>query len=232
MAFKKNYKKKTTKSKKKRAPKKMSPTFSTNHLSMVNLGQGFPKKVKAVHKFHEIFKLSSITGSVSTHYFSCNALWRPDITGATTHAPMYTDQLAALYDQYTVIGSKCTFKISNANSVNNMSVVYAFINDDLTLTPTTDAVAEQSGAKSIQIPSSFDGQKVMTLNWSSKKAFGKNVLSNPNFTALVNNRPNEQQYFMIYHYAPFSEDSDVVVTVDIEYIAIWTELRDIAGSAS
>ena len=84
---------------------------------------------------------------------------------------MYFDQLANLYDQYTVIGARAVFKISQAQTTNSSMAVTAFINDDISITPSFDDIAEISSAKHLLIPAGSNNSYTLTLNWSSKKAF-------------------------------------------------------------
>ena len=70
----------------------------------------------------------------------------------------------------------------------------------------------------------------MSLNWSSKKNFGKNVLSNPNFSAPITSSPVEEMFFTIVMRAVSAGSASLYCEADIEYIAVWTELRDTGAS--
>lgn len=206
---------------------------STVHKNMVVLGKGLPKKIMVTHKYRESVTLSTVAGVIAFYQFSCNGMFDPNTTG-TGHQPMYFDQLGALYDHYTVIGSKIIWKVvpyaSGANTGMKMAV---FINDDTTTTPTTvDMIAEETSGQLRLIPTGSNNTFTFNQKWSAKKAFGGSVMANDKLSGDTSANPTEQSYYQIAlsGIGGQVDNVGVIVEVFIEYIAIWTELRDIAGS--
>lgn len=199
--------------------------------SIVSIGQGFPKKMVVTHKYNEIFQISSTTGLVGTYQFVANGMYDPNFTG-TGHQPMYFDQLSALYDHYVVIGSKATFKITPATTLTCPIAVALFNNDDTTITPTLlSSMSELPSSRFGLLSVNTNRPLKITSKWSAKKTFGKNPLANDNLEGSASANPSEQT---VYTLACQSTDGAttqaVVVEVIIEYIAVWKELKDIAGS--
>lgn len=217
--------------KSKSTTRKSKSTRVPRNRAIINVGQGFPKKMVMSHKYSEVVVPTCTSGALSTYTFSCNGMYDPNITG-TGHQPMYFDQLGALYDHYTVIGSKCTFKITHLVTTNYSARVGAFINDDSTVTPgTMNALTENSLSKHRLLAAGQLVPVIFQLKWSAKKYFGGTVMSNINLQGTTSANPTEQSMFTIM-VQPTDEvtTQTYVVEVDIEYIAVWDELKDIASS--
>lgn len=203
-----------------------------NNKTQVTAGLGFPKQMLMKHRYVENIVLQGVTGSSATYRFSANGLYDPNITG-TGHQPLYFDQMATLYNHYCVIGSKITYQIQNNNSTYTLGVA-TFVNDDTSLTTSTiQALAEQSAGNVRLVSAAGRGPSkiFLTKKWSAKKMFPGSVLSNYDLSASITSNPAEQSYFDIMIQDPTSSvtvDANILVT--IEYIAIWTELRDVAQS--
>lgn len=226
-----NTKHKKTKPKKSFKKKTVTKKSNVVNRPMVSLGQGLPKKLLVTHKYSEIVVPTATSGVMQKYSFSCNGMFDPNITG-TGHQPMYFDQMAALYDHYRVIGSICTFKITHLVTSNYAAVVGAFVNDDSTTTPTTSfELMENSLSKHRMLAAGQLIPAIFTLKWSAKKYFGGSVLSNPELQGTAAANPTEQSMFTIF-VQPIDQISSnsYNVEVDIKYIAVWTELKDIAGS--
>jgi len=203
---------------------------ATVNKSLVNLGKGFPKKILVTHKYVQTIGKSSVS-VLTNHVYSCNGLYDPDIT-TSGHQPMYFDQFGALYNHYCVIGSKIRVKVIPVSSSQSAGYCCISVNDDSTVTPTSiEALQEQSSGKGTVIPASSNNITTMTSSWSARKNWGKNVLSNTLFRGSTSANPTEQQYYIISlgaldNIGPLS----FYLEVEIQYIAIWNELKDIAQS--
>lgn len=219
--------KKTVVRKPKKYTRKSSPTIPK---SLVNLGAGLPQKMLMTHKYTDFYNVAHSVGVQQNELFSVNGMSDPSFTH-TGHQPLYFDQMSALYRQYTVLGSKITWKICQNNTGLFTVKAAFFINDDTTVSITQEALTEQPSSKGLIIPSHGNKVHTITQKWSSRKAFGKNVISNPSFTAVSTANPAEQQFFTMSAYSSnLTSPMSLDVQVEIEYIAIWTELRDIASS--
>lgn len=225
------YKKKTYK-KNKKAYKKKALTKSVIPRNMVNVGKGFPKKMTMTHKYNEFIYLQSVSGALNWNTWSANGMYDPNNTGVG-HQPMYFDQMGALYNHYTVIGSKMTVTIINMVASQIGSAFGILVNDDTTVTPTSyQMLGEQTQGKTKFIGTSItEGQKKTVAKWSGKKIFGGNMMNNTLTRGTTSSNPTEQSHYTVYFQAvDLVNTTACYVYVEIEYIAVWSELKDLAGS--
>lgn len=211
-------------------PKQKQRTNVVNR-PISSLGLGFPKKVQMSHKYMGSVVLGSTAGSLATQVFSCNGMYDPDITNIG-HQPLYYDQMTALYNHYTVIGSRIDVKFVPSSSFDGGLAVGGYINDDTTVTPGSfPAIIEQSLAKYSYLNYNSAVPPKITLNWSAKKYFGGSILANDLLQGQAGTNPNEQSYFTLFM-QPLNGASTISIfcEVVITYIAIWKELKDIPQS--
>lgn len=186
--------------------------------------------MKFKHRYVDYQALTT-AGGLSNYQFSVNGLYDPNITGVGSQ-PMYFDQMAAIYNHYTVIGSKCTIKIvPQGTAVQEPYQCTLWINDDTTTTPNDIGIAEGRGAYTSLSQGGVNPKTiVLKKNWSLKKAFAGNV-SSSQFQGTNTANPSEQEYFQL-SFRPLSGANTVSIYawVSIEYIAVWKELKDIATS--
>ena len=143
---------------------------------------------------------------------------------------LYFDQVAAIYQHYTVM--KARMKVTIVPNTVDAYVSGILIDDDLTPAITTlDGMVEQPSAV---FKTSQRDAEVVTIykNWDVKSAFTTNPLANPNLQGDAAANPVETQAFIIFN-RPV--DQTVVsmqfnLYVSIEYDAVWTELRTMTMS--
>jgi len=214
--------------------KPFKSTLLKNRTS-VPVGLGFPKRMVMSHRYCENFLQGTIVGALTTYQISCNGMFDPDTgtSGGVTHQPMYFDQMSALYDHYTVIGSKFTITISPQNNAFGPGIVGIYQDDDTTITPVTVAACmEQSTARYKFIAAGSDQCVRFTNKWSAKKTFGGSILGNDNLQGTSAANPTEQTYFTIFVASsdPGAADFDVAVSCTVTYIAVWDELKNLVQS--
>lgn len=152
------------------------------------------------------------------------------------HQPYYFDQLTPIYDHYTVVGSKIKITITNLGtggdtaepSPDRCLVLGSCISDrEGVITPNLIVQERPSGHTHVLGPAnSTAGQKVIYMNWSARKAFGSAAISDPNLQGTATANPSEQQWFYIGLENNAGGDFDkVCVTAEVEYIAVWQELK-------
>lgn len=217
--------------KRKRYIKKKRNRKNTIPRTITSTGIGFPKQIIMTHKYVNTssFSIPAAAVTMQKFTFSANGMFDPNITSGG-HQPLYFDQMSALYNHYTVIGS--SYKITIVAPETNLYVA-SFIEDNDTLVGTSvDAIAEQTQAKKRTFLSSSVKPLIMNLKWSAKKFFGGSILGNGNLQGTPASNPAEQSYFITV------VQSDVIpgtgynlnFTVEVRYIAVWKELKDIASS--
>lgn len=191
---------------------------------------GFPKQLKIKHRYVESFVLSTSAGLLGTYQFSCNGLYDPNITG-TGHQPMYFDQLAAIYNHYTVLKSTCKVRVTNG--VSSVQLIGCYIEDDTSITSANaQACNEQSSAVTrILSPAGVEGALNFSKSWDSVQAFGPGTLANDNLQGTSSSNPTEQQYFTLFiQDVAATNIVNAAFTVVIEYETLWDELRNLNSS--
>lgn len=204
---------------------------TTFNRTNVSLGQGFPLKMLVTHKYVQSGTLTSTSGVQNNQLFKANGLHDPDTSGSG-HQPMYYDQLLALYDHWTVIGSKivCQILPSETNTVPIRCCL--LINDDATVTPTNfDNLCELYKTRKIIFNTNTSSNPyTLSMKWSGRKAFGKFDLNSSLFRGEASTDPTEQQNFQLTAQSDGATTGSIKYTVTVTYIAVWTELKDIASS--
>lgn len=212
--------------------KKLTQRKQVRNRTTVPVGLGFPKKMVMTHSYVETVTFNTgATGGLASYLFSCNSLYDPNASG-TGHQPMYFDQMSALYDHYTVIGSMATIKLTNRVSNNPLTInVGAFINDDTTVTGSIDSLRENSSVTNRIHQGNTIRPTVFKLKWSAKKTFGGSILGNDDLQGNAAASPAEQSYFSIFaDSSGANQQTQLDLTIEIKYIAVWDELREIAAS--
>lgn len=220
----------TKKTKKYRQYKKKGKKATVNR-DVVTLGKGFPKRLVVTHKYAEAVSLTSTSGVMNQYHFCANGIYDPNLSGGG-HKGYLFNQCSALYDHYTVIGSKVTFKVLNGASNTGLIGIAAFINDDTSMTATNlQNAIEQNTAVRAFIPYGASSPLNLKLKWSAKKYFGKGVLANNDLQGTVSANPTEQSVYTICAQCLDGATTiSVYIEAVIEYIVVWTEIKDIASS--
>lgn len=191
---------------------------------------GLPLKLKFQHKYATTVSLASTPSVNGGWRFRANSLFDPDQSGVG-HQPMMFDQLSALYNHYTVIGSKLKVTFTPV-STNIPTRIVMFINDDTTLaTSDLNTLTEQSSGRTYSIITTGNQPLTRTMTWSAKKTFGGSVLGNDQLQGNLASNPAEQSYFeFISQTMDNTNNSQVYCVVEITYITIWDELTESTGS--
>lgn len=199
----------------------------------VQMGMGFPKQIMVTHKYVQSFTMTSTIGAMTSTRFTANGMFDPDITG-TGHQPMYFDQYSAIYDHYCVIGSRIVVKavntVAGTSAAGRLTIL---VNDDTSITTSNvETIAEQNQGLSVRIiPAGYNDKPVtMMAKFSAKKFFGGSTLANTELQGTTASNPTEQTYYDICMQADGGSSLVMAFTVEIQYIAIWKELKDIAPS--
>jgi hypothetical protein len=203
----------------------------TKFKNNVKLGKGFPKKMTVDHKYVDNFTLTSTSGVMAKYVFNCNGLFDPNQTG-TGHQPAYYDTLTGIYNHYTVIGAKITIKACYTAESNVPTYVSLTQDDDGSLsTSDIQTVAESSTGSIRLVGPKNQGITLLTNKWSAKKTFGGSVLGNDNLQGTVSTNPTEKTTWVIaIQAADVVSTTSMFVEVNISYIAVWEELKELVAS--
>jgi len=195
---------------------------------------GFPKLFTIKHVYSSSPVSGALTAStISTFQFSCNNLTLPTTAGGG-HQPLYFDQVAALYDQYTVLSSKITWRVACASPFSAATsphfAAVAYIEDDATPVNTFPAAVEQASATGSRIVSGGAPYTTITQRWDARQSFGGNAMDNPDLRGNSSTGPAELQNYTLVLLAPSATTAIYTYFAEIEYTAVWLELTNIASS--
>jgi len=192
---------------------------------MVSIGQGFPRKIRTIHKYVE--RVNRTTGTTADlYFFTCNGMYDPNITG-TGHQPLYFDQMSAIYNHYTVFKSTCTFELVNST----VSLLVSHTIEDDTTGATDFQAAEMSTSRVVTHLATATKSTKLTRSWVAKQVFGGDIYDNIELSGSPASNPTDMQYFVL---SPMAMDGVSTYTysflVTIVYEAVWDELKTIAAS--
>jgi len=197
---------------------------------------GFPNQLRFTHRYAETVTRQSTTGTINQYVWSANGLYDPNITG-TGHQPLYFDQLTAVYNHYTVLRSKISIqvvpKIADATCNSMTCVVYQSDSASAVL-GTPENGKEMPWASWTQISTlsnTFGPQNKLGLSFNAFKVFGSRALSDSELRGTISSNPTEQSYFIfLFRDSEGVANCTAIITVTIEYEAVWTEPKQIVSS--
>lgn len=177
-------------------------------------------------------QLVSTAGAVASYVFAANGLYDPDITGVG-HQPMGFDEMMLYYNHYTV--THANFQVvAKGVSASKMTIC---LRQDASSTPITviDRIVELGGAvyDYLEVTSSFGATKrvQMALDIAKIQGISRTALtadSSLRGTSAAN--PSELTYAHVQLWDSAAQSGTVNFDVVIDFIAIFTEPRDITTS--
>ena len=195
----------------------------------INVGkQAFPKQLQNTLRFAETIQLTLTTG-LATYLYSCNGLFDPNVTGAG-HQPLYFDQLAAIYDHYTVLRSriKVTFGTTATLVVPQLYSIY--VDDDTTVVANAVIGSERPGAVCKFVNPLTDTPPTLYLNWDGKATFGSDMMSDKDMQGTASSNPTEQSFYVIQQYDSGGITTTPLMFVEMEFDVVWDEFVTVAAS--
>jgi len=189
---------------------------------------GFPTRLAMRHKYSELVASTSTTGSLATYVFNANGMYDPNTTAAG-HQPMYFDELAAIYDHYTVVSSFIKITITTGSSNASPAQCVLALDDDTTGTGNVNYAAEGNRSVVKTIGQSANQPLILTSYWSAK-SFGPNPLDNDNLQGSSAANPTEASHWILYINSLNGQTTACNVGCEIWYNAVWDELKTNAGS--
>lgn len=193
---------------------------------------GFPKMLKVCHKYVSApAQVNCTLGAMATYIWTCNGMYDPDIT-STGHQPLYFDQMALIYDHYTVIGSRIDINVQTSEDPIGPSIGVLWIDDDSGTTATNVSMVSEQGfnpTKNIGGPN-HNPSVFFTKSWSAKKTFGGSVIGNNDLQGTAAANPTELSYYKFSYNTIDTSSATLYVTARITYIAVWAELKEMAQS--
>lgn len=188
------------------------------------------------------FPVTTAAGGLGQFELSCNGIFDPDNAGATTHQPMYRDQLAAIYNKYVVLSSTATFTFHLAATSAAPAILVGCCILPFSGAAPGQAVtlAEQPTAIWKVIPGvqatpqdAYQTVNRITIKWDTKKSFGGDVIDNTSLGADIGANPTEQTFFNFFCQdaaATPAAISALVVTAIVTYNVQWFDLNTESAS--
>lgn len=199
----------------------------------------FPETFTTSLKYVEVVELDcEALGAPKKYEFRANSIYDPNLTG-TGHQPIGRDQFAALYDHYTVIGSKmkATFYPKGDYTQNVSMFLGGMVTDTTNTFTSVSEMLEQSNSKgNILTKLGTKASVVRNLKYSPRKMFkiGKgSIVGNDRICSQVGTNPSEDAIFQLFAVQPDGSSVDpapIKVLVEIEYIVVFSEKRPLAQS--
>lgn len=208
---------------------------SNSTITLSNMYKNPVPKIKKINLryFERAFDLNpGIGGIPGTHVFSANGIYDPDITGVGGQ-PLGFDQYMAMYDHYTVIASSITVFARNAEG----SYAQFFgikLSDRATVNTDYSNIIENGYCAYRLLGPSGASNAIGSVSFGANpsKFLGRpQIMSEDELRGSQTSNPAEQCYFHVFAFPDTSVDSAAVrVTVQIDYVAILTEPKELVSS--
>lgn len=185
-----------------------------------------PPKIRTVCRYFGNFQSvnGGIGGTAAAVVFSANGMYDPDISG-TGHQPIGFDEYMALYDHYTVIGSRV--RVDFLNGAAQPYYAFVAVRDTPTTTGDTRTIVENGYIDYAPINGSTLDRAMVTLkqNVDIGNFLGRaDPLSDPQLKGTQGSNPTEQVYYHIGAFAFNNEDAGVChFNITIEYDVVFHE---------
>lgn len=194
---------------------------------------GLPKVKKVNLHYSEYVPFTSTSGASTNAVFNMTSIYDPNSSGIG-HQPLGHDEWTTFYKDYQVIGAKAKFTFFNVGTNTVPCRVGAMFDEDGTIPTTLSTKIERSGPNNSKILNTNSRERqTITLNFSPKKAFDKNQLTDGHqMTATLSSNPT-----LLYMAVPWVQSIDEATTsgvvgcdVDITYIVLLKSPVDLIGS--
>lgn len=196
---------------------------------------GFPtsKVVRLRYVTQTALDSNPLTLPIATVVYRANDMFDPEVA-LGGHQPMGFDQWMALYDHFTVIGSKISVKfINNTNGARVPGLCGIMLNDTTRIgqgnsITTLEQLLEnryRTGVTLGNIAGDMRQTVTKTMRFSSRRFFRKKaIVGDDLYRGSRTSSPQEDAVFEVFYTTIGSNDPTVInLLVTIEYIAVLTE---------
>lgn len=195
-----------------------------------------PKNAYCKFRFSCYYLVNEISPSQIYRYtWRGNSIYDPDQTG-TGAQPMGHDQMAAIYDKYSVIGS--SFKAQFINNASQSTELFVAPGNDIGFTNTNICTMMENGAtKHVSIPAKTSGSGKATIRTyqTTRSITGVRPSEDTNEAAFGANPTNAWYWNLELNSTPWSPVSTAltpqgILWVTIVYYCKLTERKEVTGS--
>lgn len=198
-------------------------------------GFGFPQQVKVRLRYVDVLTMTSTAGAITKNAFSMNSLYDPDYTGVG-HQPYGFDQWGALYQYYTVLGSKLTCHWSPNSQDDNAHPFgpwhVGVVGDDDGSTPgsgVTSAELPRCDSKLLGTKNAGSNIVETVVTYSPQRDLGADPYDD-SVGALISASPSKQYYGVAWAQDIPGNTSVLTLKVEIEYVVLFKTAKNQAGS--
>lgn len=193
---------------------------------------GMPTQRIAKLRYAEQTTITSTSGVLDSIRFRANGIFDPnvDIGG---HQPMGFDQWSTLFNHYVVLGSKLTMSIVPFDAGGGPCATGAYLTDGSTVpyTSASEFMEAKKGTVKLISPDQRKATYVVS-KFSAKKFYNvKDVKDNVSrIGSPVSADPSDQAYYVIWVQNRDGSTSSYSVLVQIDYIVLFSEPKDLTQS--
>lgn len=169
-------------------------------------------------RYSDKITIAASTGATGFYTFRANSIFDCDYT-STGHQPFMHDQLAAMYSNYMVIGSKISVKHHGYGTSGNPYYRGVYLSDDYLVPSDANLIVEKGKGKWTLDGTGSEHADTLTCSFGAKKFFAVTNLKDNSSTlgALFGSNPTKPAYFNIWLQTVNKTDTSVdnfVVTID------------------
>lgn len=185
---------------------------------------GFPNTIITKLRYCTFLDLSGTAGTVISNVFAANGCFDPDITGVG-HQPLFYDNFTAVYDQYSVLGSK--IKVTYQSSSTTLGHIIGITgDDDATTSSNLETLMEQSNSVSAMVGAAGSPPVTLSNVFDPVTCFGVAVKDDGYSATAINANPTELWTYKVWAIpADAATLSHCYVKIEIDYTVKFTELK-------
>lgn len=201
---------------------------STGYNIVKTPNAGLPAKFSMKHRYVWTGAIDPAIGGLATNrIFRANGMFDPDTT-AGGNQPRFYDQMQALYDHFTVIGSKITVRMINTDTTHAVQC-WITTRDSITSYTTPVDNTENAHCTSAVLGPKGSSKDQCTLTTKCNPAKFLGLASPMSEFDLRGNAAADPLEQVLYHVgvADLNGSDDplpVEMYITIDYIAVWTEI--------
>lgn len=189
---------------------------------------------KIVHlRWKGYVSLDPSAAAAATRVYSANGMYNVDQGAAGEYVPNWFNEWMAMYQHYTVLGSKIKAYVSATASSANDCIVGIGIGSTSTSVTTYDYWPTQRGTRMKTISGIYSKSNTTVTNAvAMNKYFKRKVLQDDAYQGTLTSNPTEGVFYHVFaqDFGAGADIAAVKVMVIIDYVAMLRETKEIAPS--
>lgn len=197
---------------------------------------GLPESKLVRMRYVEFIQLDAGVGTPAYDTFSATSCFDPYV-GAGGHQPLGFDEMSSWYDNYQVMGAKCTAnaRVYATNVSDAVWLVCQTSNDTTAPASNINQYIEQKDVRYTFLTSATGSKNIgrVSTTYSPRKQFAiKDPKDDQHLRAITTTSPAKNAYFQIIVGAdnPADNPTTVGIRVVIDYLVLFTGRKHLAQS--